>query len=531
MRNDFFRHLDILLRIPEEGKEHDAPMQNAKGASAGADPTASNGIPAEFNAKDWLVFLLHVDAELEHSLMVQYLYAAYSMGGEHISSDEDRKLVRKWQEIILGIAKEEMGHFITVQNVLKALGAPLNFNRQNFPFDSKMYPFEFKLEPLTRYSLAKYIYAESPTGWLNIKKEAAVKKSEELVLANFLKKVTTNSIDEIPEAIKEDIRKQLGNRHEKFGDPVSLLFKEILRVIRDPKLIPDKAFKDTTYPQQAKWDEWGRGYKGGARGNTLLGDAKGTPDVLVLPITSRSQAIAALSQIAEQGESTSTLDTSSHFMRFISIYAEWMQQDELNPARNVAINPTLDKPEIPEPKKAGGEDKKDTATQDLLSGQEEITYSKVITPITDPLAIQWSNLFNIRYRMLLNFLMHSFLLDDGNNNSGSHAPRGTIINATFGEMYNLRSISNILVRTNAQQGDPELKAGPPFTLPYTMALPTEEPARWGIHLDLIAATESIATALKLKFPAADDPHHIYLCSLLKADLVIKQIAERISARA
>jgi rubrerythrin len=524
MRNDFFRHLDILLRIPEEGKEHDAPMQNAKGASAGADPTASNGIPAEFNAKDWLVFLLHVDAELEHSLMVQYLYAAYSMGGEHISSDADRKLVRKWQEIILGIAKEEMGHFITVQNVLKALGAPLNFNRQNFPFDSKMYPFEFKLEPLTRYSLAKYIYAESPTGWLNIKKEAAVKKSEELVLANFLKKVTTNSIDEIPEAIKEDIRKQLGNRHEKFGDPVSLLFKEILRVIRDPKLIPDKAFKDTTYPQQAKWDEWGRGYKGGARGNTLLGDAKGTPDVLVLPITSRSQAIAALSQIAEQGESTSTLDTSSHFMRFIAIYAEWMQHAKLDPARNVAINPTLHLPST-------AELDEDDQTPRSLKKTTTITYKHVITLITDQQAIQWSNLFNVRYRMLLNFLTHSFLLDHGNNNTGSHAPRGAIINATFGEMYNLRSISNILVRTNAQQGDPDLKAGPPFTLPYTMALPSEEPARWGIHLDLIEATESIAESLMLEFPAADDPHHIYLRSLLEADMVIKQIAEKIAARA
>jgi rubrerythrin len=530
MRNDFFRHLDILLRIPEEGKENDAPMHNAKGASAGADSTASNGIPAEFNAKDWLVFLLHVDAELEHSLMVQYLYAAYSMGGEHISSDEDRKLVRKWQEIILGIAKEEMGHFITVQNVLKALGAPLNFNRQNFPFDSKMYPFEFKLEPLTRDSLAKYIFAESPAGWLNIKKEAAGKKSEELVLADFLKKVKTNSIDEIPEAIKEDIRKRLVDGFEKFGDPVSELFAEILRIIKNPKLIPDKAFKDTTYPQQAKWDEWGRGYKGGARGNTLLGDAKGTPDVLVLPITSRSQAIAALSQIAEQGESTSTLDTSSHLMRFISIYAEWMQQDELNPARNVAINPTLHLPSTAE------QDKDDQRLRRFKT-TTTITYTQVVTPITDPLAIQWSNLFNIRYRMLLNFLMHSFLLDDGNNNAGSHAPRGAIINATFGEMYNLRSISNILVRTNAQIFDPLklqipiLKAGPPFTLPYTMALPTEEPARWGIHLDLIEATESIAKALMMEFPAADDPHHIYLRSLLEADLVIKQIAEKIAARA
>jgi rubrerythrin len=29
--------------------------------------------------------------------------------------------VRRWQEIILGVAKEEMGHLMTVQNVLTAL--------------------------------------------------------------------------------------------------------------------------------------------------------------------------------------------------------------------------------------------------------------------------------------------------------------------------------------------------------------------------------------------------------------------------
>ena len=32
--------------------------------------------------KDHLVMLLHIGAEIEHSLMVQYLYAAYSLGGE-----------------------------------------------------------------------------------------------------------------------------------------------------------------------------------------------------------------------------------------------------------------------------------------------------------------------------------------------------------------------------------------------------------------------------------------------------------------
>ena len=37
--------------------------------------------PAEFNALDYVAFLLTIDAEIENSMTVQYLYAAYSLGG------------------------------------------------------------------------------------------------------------------------------------------------------------------------------------------------------------------------------------------------------------------------------------------------------------------------------------------------------------------------------------------------------------------------------------------------------------------
>src|SRR5215210_8295264 len=35
--------------------------------------------PDELTWWDWTVFLLHTAAEIEHALMVQYLYAAYSL--------------------------------------------------------------------------------------------------------------------------------------------------------------------------------------------------------------------------------------------------------------------------------------------------------------------------------------------------------------------------------------------------------------------------------------------------------------------
>ena len=62
--------------------------------------------------------------------------------------------MRAWQETILGIAKEEMGHLITVQNLLTVLGAARQFDRDDYPNISPLYPFGFRLEPISLESLA-----------------------------------------------------------------------------------------------------------------------------------------------------------------------------------------------------------------------------------------------------------------------------------------------------------------------------------------------------------------------------------------
>jgi len=137
----------------------------------GTEDSSSNSkedvtIPPEFTPHQYAIFLLHVAAELEHVLMVQYLYAGYSLGGHDVPLEHQND-VSQWREIILGIAKEEMGHLMTIQNLLRCLGGPLNLDREDYPWDSEFYPFPFTLEPLSRESLAKYIVAESPADWDN----------------------------------------------------------------------------------------------------------------------------------------------------------------------------------------------------------------------------------------------------------------------------------------------------------------------------------------------------------------------------
>jgi hypothetical protein len=65
--------------------------------------------------------------------------------------------------VIKEVAREEMGHLMTVQNLLLALGLPPNLEREDFPPRKDLYPFALHLEQLTQRSLAKYVVAEAPS--------------------------------------------------------------------------------------------------------------------------------------------------------------------------------------------------------------------------------------------------------------------------------------------------------------------------------------------------------------------------------
>jgi len=130
--------------------------------------------------------------------------------------------------------------------------------------------------------------------------------------------------------------------------------------------------------------------------------------------------------------------------------------------------------------------------------------------------------------MLLNYLAHSFLLDDGFNNNGAVSPRATIINATFGEMYNLRSISNVMVQLPLnpdREGDKN--AGPPFTIPYTLNLPMVEHNRWREHQNLLEASKTIVNDL---LPYIKSENNLrYLKSLQESDDKLMQIIVKLTS--
>jgi len=441
-----------------------------RGLKAGA--AAKPQLPPEQSWHDYAVFLLHVAAEIEHSLMVEYLYAAYSLGG----ADVDRKWhepARQWREVILGIAKEEMGHLITVQNILRLIGGPLHLDREAYPNPSGFYPFAFALEPLTKNSLAKYVVAESPEEWRS----------------------TAQGKEIVARATKADDSHQI--------IPVGRLYEEMIRLFENRGALTDADFRTDVGPYEASWDEWGRGYGGGERGN--LGGGATPPDVLIIRTTDRATTLTALREIARQGEAP-TMGRSgtagSHFERFLKIYEAF--PDRNPPSRDIPTNPTTD------------------VMDDDSGDSKSKSKSMSCACITSPRSQMWAHLFNLRYRKLLFTLKHAFHVAPGETVTSPTA-RGNLIAWTFGEMYNLRSIAAILVTLPLKKDGGAERAGPPFELPYSLTLPDWDSDKWRVHRDLIEASANIIHDLDIP----REKHHDYLRALRDHDKLDDQVIQRL----
>ncbi len=469
------RHLWPVLGEP-------IPVRPAGGAGP-VETIAPEVPPLELNGRDYAIFLLRLAAEIEHGLMVQYLFAAYSLGGPGVPQPE-RARVRAWQDAILGVAKEEMGHLVTVQNVLTLLGGPLQFNREDFPHDNILYVSGFRLQPLTRRSLAAYICAESPGDWEATNPDQA-------------------------RAIMEEARIETGGAVNRVGR----LYEALLAVLRDESLIPDSAFDARSEVFQASWDAWGRGFRDGRRGGEAAPpdgpDPREEHELVIVSVNSRETAVAALELVGEQGEGFgSPDDDESHFERFLAIHEHLsgLGQDEQEAlVRPIAPNPTTH-----------------------LDGEEVAPKASraptLTSAISNPEARLWAHLFNVRYRKLLVSLSHSFELAADRGEVASIGPRGALINRSFSEMYNLRSIAGVLVGLPLDHADPNgERAGPPFQMPHTLMLPHDEPDRWRLHRDMLDASATLIE--RIRSAGGTRPGRAYADALAQSDEIERSQVE------
>jgi Ferritin-like len=124
--------------------------------------------PFMIEHREALIYMLCEAAELEHGIMCQYLFAAFSLKqreDEGLTADV-LEAVRRWRHAIAHVATEEMLHLALVQNLLSAIGAAPHLARPNLPAPARHYPagVNLTLVPFGEPALRHFMFLERPEG-------------------------------------------------------------------------------------------------------------------------------------------------------------------------------------------------------------------------------------------------------------------------------------------------------------------------------------------------------------------------------
>lgn len=118
--------------------------------------------------REALIYTLGKAAELEHLIMLQYLFAAFSLkqSTREGLSTPALAAVNGWRKTLLEIAEQEMLHLALVQNLLTAVGAAPRLARPNFPLPAASYPAGVRIELLSfgEAALRHFAFLERPEG-------------------------------------------------------------------------------------------------------------------------------------------------------------------------------------------------------------------------------------------------------------------------------------------------------------------------------------------------------------------------------
>ena len=105
-----------------------------------------------------LIRLLKEAAEIEQDLLIQYLYGAFALRPSYadlVGAPAPNATS------LLGVIIQEMQHLGDINRLLVELDARPVLTRQDFPYESDIYPFPFELAPLGAVNLAKFTYCEA----------------------------------------------------------------------------------------------------------------------------------------------------------------------------------------------------------------------------------------------------------------------------------------------------------------------------------------------------------------------------------
>src|SRR6266536_3194904 len=124
--------------------------------------------PFVIEHREHLIYMLCEAAELEHGIMCQYLFAAFSLKQAVSEGVTEAELasVSRWRKQVSHVATQEMLHLALVHNLLSAIGAAPHLARPNLPQPADHYPAGVRLAllPFGEQALRHFMFLERPEG-------------------------------------------------------------------------------------------------------------------------------------------------------------------------------------------------------------------------------------------------------------------------------------------------------------------------------------------------------------------------------
>src|SRR5579863_7298938 len=282
---------------------------------SGGPMNDSTAAAAPYTQREFLINALYEASELEHNLMCTYLYAAFSLksGEADGLSAAEAAAVKRWREVLIGVAIEEMGHLAAVWNITSALGGSPRVGRTNFPLDPGYLPASVvvKLTPFSSHTLQHFIFLERPRGSSEPDGEGFVSERN-YVRGSDGPRLTPmginyDTVGDFYAALSAGLRDLVGRYGEAAafaGDPALQLSDREVRL---------------------------QGCK---------------------PVICIKTALAAFDAIVVQGEGAPRDSADSHFQKFLGVREEFRrlqaQNPHFTPAFPAATNPVLRRPPRPE---------------------------------------------------------------------------------------------------------------------------------------------------------------------------------------
>ncbi|TLS47540.1 hypothetical protein FE633_03295 [Streptomyces montanus] len=361
-------------------------------------------------------------AELEHSLCLQYLYAAFSLKTRPDEGGLDEvqaELVREWKGQLLLLAREEMLHLGLVLNLLASVGGAAYLRRPNFPQPERYYPLGTvaALEPFSATSLERFLSYELPSALLRAQP----------------------SDDETG----EDLRLTVGQLYDRIRHIITTVEEKDLFIGSELRQVDTAAVID---PEGVFDDDVTVGY-----------------GVEPFVINNRASALRAVDLIVEQGEGATEDEEDSHYNRLLRIKAQLTAEVEeatrsgrpFEPAR-----PMLDNPVV------------------RLAADAE---GSIV--IREPLAREAAELFDAGYSLLVLMLLRFYSRVDESPAEQKRIQR--IAFFPLMTMFT-RPLGEILSELPALTGNPSVTAGPPFEFQRGLALIPERDVAHRVFAERLA---------------------------------------------